>query len=252
MFTYDTNAVLAYWYHRPLRARDAFRVMGEFVLRLKHRSPLFEPIYVATNRGWVALDTDLTNLEAQLVSRIDPEYGFINDNPKDLRFALTSFSATGFNSAFTDSRRETDQRVSLSIFCGQTELGHSISPNSIVLDVAPTVGTPALLRTLFEETIRFWRPADAAVTRMTVIEPLAQSVDEVRPGWLTYIADKAVADSVPADFVCEPFADGVLIHAAKCPGTADDPDYMARLFRLRDALRPQGWLTRRVELSERL
>lgn len=116
--------------------------------------------------------------------------------------------------------------------------------------MAPTVETPALFRTLFEETLRYWQPADATVNRSDVMEALDQPIGEVHPGWLTYIADTSVADCVPADFACEPFADGVIIQSAERPGTADDPDYMARLFRLRDALRPQGWLSKRMELSK--
>jgi len=252
MFTYDTNAILAYWYRRPLPAHEAFRAMSDFVLRLRHVSPLFDNLFVARETRYVPLHADLSNLEQELadVSR-RRDFSYTNLDPKDVRFALTSFSRLGFRGSFVDAKSSKQRLVDLSISCGQLELGRKpVAPNHVILAMAPKAETPALFRTLFEETVRFWQPADATVSRSDVMEALDQPIGEVQPGWLTYIAEKSVADCAPADFVCEPFADGVLIQAAERPGTADDPDYMARLFRLRDALRPQGWLSRRMELSK--
>ena len=252
MFTYDTDAVLAYWYGRPLPAREAFSAMGNFVLRLKHVSSLFENLFVEGETRYVPLHSDLSNLEQELakVSRLR-DLSYTNEDRKDVGFALTSFSRLGFDGSFVDAKSSKERLVDLSISCGQLELGRKpVAPNSVILEMSPKVQTPPLLRGLFDETVRFWRPADATIIRSDVRRPLGLTIGEVHPGWLTYIADTSVADCVPADFVCEPFVDGVVILAAERPGTADDPDYMARLFRLRDALRPQGWLSKRAELSK--
>ncbi len=93
--------------------------------------------------------------------------------------------------------------MDLSVKCGQLELEtYPIAPNHVILAMAPKVETPALFRTLFEETVRFWQPADATVNRSDVMTALDQPIGEVQPGWLTYIADTSVGDCVPADFVC--------------------------------------------------
>jgi hypothetical protein len=223
MFFHDTNSVLAYWNGRPLRAREAYRVMGEYIARLRNGCALFRDLYVLDGRTYVPLRQDLTNLETELVKTIDPEHGFINDDPSDLGFTAMSFSELGFRSNFSNAPRTEHQTVSLQVKCGQRVSGEPIAPNSIILNVVPEVESPGLLRSLFEETVRFWHPADAVVTRSEVLQALGEPIREVKPGWLTYIGHKRVAEIVPADFVHEPFADGVIIQASDCPARRTMP-----------------------------
>jgi hypothetical protein len=247
----DAYMILAYWFGRPLPARLAFARMGEFIVRLRELSRLFDDVFV-TAPGYPKLHDDRSNLEAELVKGINPEHGFVNSDPKDFNFALTSFSKRGFWGAFTNAAREADQTASFKITCGQLLPDrYPATPNSVLLAVAPKVETPALLRALFEATIQFWRPADAAVTRGDVMKMLGQPILEAKLGWLTYIADPAAADSVPPDVARELFGDGVIIQAAERPGTAADPKYMAHLFQIRDGLRAEGWLNTRADVSRR-
>ena len=117
------------------------------------------------------------------------------------------------------------------------------------ITVSAKLATPAFFRGLLEQTVTFWRPADAVVRRAKVSDLLEEPGGNAFIGGLTYLADPGAAEAVPADFTQQPFADGTLIQAAERPGTENDADYVARLIRLRDALRPGGFLSNRSALS---
>ena len=251
-YSFYNDSVLAYWVDRPLTAEEVFAQVDAFLRRLQSFSDVFSQIYAANlnTRRYVPLSPDFSNLPAELIAGQNPERGFVNEDPEAGSFSMTSRAIQGFGGDFATVPKNAQTGCWLGVKCGVYEgfLSEN-SPNMVDITVSPGLATPEFLRGLLEQTVAFWRPADAAVTRTKVSLLLEQPIGEARPGWLTYIADPTVAGAVPRDMPHEPLADGILIQAADRPGKEDDAAYVARLIRLRDALRPAGFLARRRELS---
>ena len=254
-YSFYNDKILAYWENRPLAAEEAFGKVDAFLRRLQSFSDVFSQIYAANlnTRRHVPLSPDFSNLHAELIAGQDPERGFVNEDPEEASFSMTSRAIQGFGGDFATVPKNAQTGCWLGIRCGVYEgfLSEN-SPNMVDITVSPGLATPEFLRGLLEQTVAFWRPAEALVTRPKVDALLDMPVEEASVGWLTYIADPTVADAVPPDMPHEPLADGILIQAAERPGKEDDAAYVARLIRLRDTLRPAGFLGRRLELSRTL
>ena len=247
-YSYYNDAVLAYWRDKPLIAREAFAQIADFLRCLQAFSDVFSQLYVVqgNRRRRTALEPDFSNFNAELAARVDTRLSYWNADPDNVAFSMTSKAIHGFGTMF--STVPTDSRTGcwVSVTCGQYEDQHrSVSPNIVDITASPELATPAFLRGLLEQTVLFWRPRNALIVRSKVRRLLEQPVGEAGIGWLTYLSDPAAGGAVPDDLAQEPLADGVLIQAADQPGRADDADYVARLIRLRDALRLQGFLVNR-------
>ena len=248
-YSFDNDTVLAYWTDRPLVARDAFAQTAAFLRRLQAFSDVFSRLYVSNINTfrYTPLAPDFSNFDAELIAGLDPELSFSNPEPGNYSFSMSARSELGFSSSFATVPKDSQIGCWVSVKCGCFDsYPGSREKDRVDITVSPKLATPEFMRGLLEQTIEFWRPSDAAITRSKVRSLLKLPVGDATIGWLTYLADPAaaIADAVPPDMVHEPLADGILIQAAERPGNEHDADYVARLLLLRDALWPRGFLSR--------
>ena len=253
-YSFYNDKSLTYWTDRPLVAAEAFAQMAAFLSRLQTFNEIFSQFYVANlnTMRYVGLQPDLSDLRDKLIAGFGPDDGFVNTDPDDYTFHINSRSVFGFSGSFSTVAQETEIGCQISVTCGCFDAFPG-SPGTNLVDIVPSssLATPEFLRGLLKEMVDFWRPADALITRPNVRSLLEQPVGEAAIGWLTYLADPAAATVVPDEFAHEPLADGILIQAADRPGKEDDAEYVARLIRLRDALKPDGFLSNRTAMSAR-
>ncbi len=246
----DTK-ILAYWHDKPLRAHEAFAQIGDFLRQVQARHPAFSNFHIANPKGYRPIEADLSNLIPELVGVLIPDRTYRNDDPDDDSFSMNSFCRYGFGATFTNAKRSRDQTVDLNVYCGSLARlpPFDDSPNRVVLTISPEIETPELLRNVFELTAQFWRPQRGMITRPEIRDLLDQPAGEVKPGWLTYIANPEVASALPADITHRPYLDGVVIQAAEQPGRSDDAEYVRKVLRIRNLLRSKGLLTERKPVA---
>lgn len=243
-YSFHNDVVLTYWRNRTLTAHEAFAQMAAFLRRLQVFSEVFSNLYVSNYviDDQIRLQPDFSNFEAEVAACVDHDIGYTNVDPQDLAFSMTSCSAMGFNGYFSTVPSDQDNGCWIKIICGQEEDGLEGAPNQVHILVSPELATPLFLRGLVKQTVQFWRPANALLSQSKVSNSVKQPVAEASIGWLTYMANPDVGQVLPDDVAREAFADGVLIQASDRPGRVDDADYIDRLIRLRDTLRPLGFL----------
>ena len=254
-YSYYNDKILAYWSGKPLIAREAFAQIADFLRCLQAFSNVFSQLYVVqgNRRRRTALEPDFSNFNAELAARMDTRRGYWNADPDNVAFSMTSHAIQGFGTMFSTVPTSSKTGCWVSVTCGRYEgFLPSNLPNMVDVTVSPELATPAFLRGLLEQTVLFWRPEDAFLNCNDVDDLLEQPVGEPGIGWLTYLSDPAAGGAVPNDIAQEPLADGILIQAADQPGKADDADYVARLIRLRDALRLQGFLINRSDKDDKV
>ena len=252
-FYRDTVTLGLYWFGRGLNLHNCSAEIHNFLKALQQREDVLQQVYIMDRRGYTPFASDRQDLEKGLALSVETDQFFYDGAGQKCDFSPSSFSLDGFGGAFTDSNRNEDRTITIDVTCGQvlSSAWPTYTPNVVLVDVRADIATPALLRRLMLASLEFWRPADAMVRYVKVLDVPDRRPDEILPGYWMYIADPSASDAVSSEFAREYYADGVILKAVEEPDLSANPDHLARVTRLRDELRAAGWLTRRRELSAR-
>jgi len=246
------TTITSYWRGKPLSAREVFDRMAAFLKQLQSFNDLFSCFYISngTTDIWTPLKADLSDAVLEVSKRTDPEVAYSNADANDKSFSMQSYSPLGFSALFatvSDSRKD---GFWIDIVCGQDERhSRANAPNRVTINVSPSLANPNFLRALLQQTVVFWKPADAAVSHPDVDSLLRQPAGEISPGWLTYLAEVSAADLPLSKYTYECFEDGIIIQASEEPGKKNDPVYVSRLSEISHALKLIGLTKGRKEAS---
>ncbi len=237
--------LIARWKNIPLTARQYLEFSKGLLLKLQ----AFDPRWF----GWGGhpasgqdFKDDLSDFEALTLPEIKAEDTiYDNPDPANIDITLDSTCWKGFLNIYGNTVPETAWKIRLSISAGAS-MGET---NSVVMDFPPQVDAPfydyAYMAALFKLVIEHCDPDYAFVTSYkfwkTVEIPDAKIKCPI--GWLSYLANSAVASALPpgTEYELSSYDSPIITLMRELP-SAENPEHVARALHIRDALRQRGYL----------
>jgi hypothetical protein len=202
------------------------------------------------------LQTDLGNLQSFAL-----EHGWDREATRSLYSNLSadgeptlrSMSKLGFHLSISNLHRTDKDAVQVNFFDSSATTwsdGGGVGFDLPFTD-SPQFWDPGFLRKLLAELVDYWNPeiagiTNAAIRRATILRKVDPYVVPV--GWMNYVDDRTIVSALPAGVDVQSFGKGGVLFALQETVPIHDIDStIQKALRVRDALLPGQWLTRRSD-----
>lgn len=241
----DSFYLGAYWKNRRLTMREYIAASKQYLAELQALHPVFRELvsWGNTADSAVVLRPDLSNLDDLILSRSYSKDAIYSRPRPDGGPTLESDCSRGFISNYSNNRDPRDGKVQVMITAG------SFSPwlsNAVVINL-PTMRFPEFLEygfvhRLLALSVKCWLPQMSVVSSNEFRDKLGGEGGRKTIGWLTWFADPAVREALPAGVESELLGNGVLVTTTRAVLSADYPAQVETASRIRSALQSKGLL----------
>ncbi|CAG1001047.1 hypothetical protein GPROT1_03884 [Gammaproteobacteria bacterium] len=245
----------ANWMQRPRTLGEFVDERIEYLKRLQGIHPLFrEGLHLLgdSRQTSPALAPDLSNVEAFVLKETaalcrTSDARWFTGMTADGRATLETSSQLGFLLSVTNLRRhdKDDLLVRLDGGSSNPEQGASAAMDLPFAGV-PEFSDPAFLKELLRVVVDYWKPEQAGIYNRVLHRATRDRETYSTPvSWLTYLDDRQVETVLPPDIHREPFGQGILFSLQPNPPLDNVEDAIEKAIRVRDALLPGQWMTKR-------
>jgi hypothetical protein len=156
-------------------------------------------------------------------------------------------SRLGFLLSVDNLRRHDKDHLLIRLSGGSTnpEQGAGAAMDLPVAE-APEFSDPAFLKELLRVVVDYWKPEQAGIYNELLRAATRDRETYSTPvSWLTYLDDRQAEAALPPDIHREPFGQGLLFSLQPNPPLDNVEGAFETAIRVRDALLPGQWMTRR-------
>jgi len=242
---HDQLELCAYWHNQPLTAESYISKIKEFLLRLKSIDDDFNLLYVLgeSETNAIKIDSNYSNFETEVVSHLsrpDEYISYVNQEGEKVEFSLSVNTRIGFNCTFTTSISDSQKGFFISTSIGSCE----DVVNSIIISSYGENDDDSRMLNLFKETISFWRPYNAYINTREIDLKAGQPIAEVRIGIVTYFSNLNVRNNIFENYFLEKANGGVIVKISENIKKENVEKNTNKIIRLRNLLKPTGFLER--------
>jgi len=235
----------AYWYNRPIMGKEYLDKIKAFLVKLKHIENKLNSLYVCghTETDYAKIDHDFKNLEVEIITQLSKPSEYIkyrSGEKGEVEFSPSANAVYGFSNTFTSALSITEEGFSISTKIGgcEKEIVNLIN----IFAYGNMIDKQGRLLRLFKETILFWQPQYAIISRGSLVLKSEQLRSDIPIGLITYFSDVNVKNYVPDEYICENFNGGVIVKLPVTLSQEDDDKIVKSIVTLWKVLKPQGCL----------
>ena len=232
----------AYWEDRPQTLGEYIAASKRFLARLRAFHPVFLNLmsWGKTLDSGVALLPDLSNLDELLFHRAPDEDCLFLPSAPDGSPTLNSTCTIGFITSYATGQDGKSTSVSIAAGAASPLLNNSVV---IKLPAGSALAEYGTLKQLLKVTVESWAPQTALVSSNAFNRALnGMNLKLPIVGWMTWVADTAARDVLPAGIQSEQLAGGLLVTTTPELLSPESPDHVATARKLRDTLQEHGFL----------
>jgi hypothetical protein len=186
------------------------------------------------------VNNDFSNFDLEVIGGLPQDWVFISPGSRERTFTADSTAAIAFTASFLLSGQGNAKKLWIQINAGSPSKRQA---NSVIVEFSPSVESNECARAILDLCVAFWQPHHAFAGRAAVQRTLNQQPGAVRIGWLTYLADSAASQFLPAHIRWQPLGPGLVIQTSAIPGFVNDALGIDNMKRVLVALAAHGLLS---------